>query len=65
MKAKEEKLRKALVEVTRLEGEFIKFSYATTTEALELKAKLEAVEDQARTTAILVVSEFQALDEMR
>ena len=54
-----------MAEVTRLEGELIMFSYATATEALELKAKLEAVEDQARIVVVLVVSEFQVLDEMR
>ena len=60
--AKEEELRKAQAEVTRLEGELIKSHDAA--EASALKAKLEATEDQARTTTVLAVSKFQASDEM-
>ena len=64
MKANEEELRKAQAEVTWLEGELTKSRNATATEALELKAKLEATEDIARTAAVLVVSKFQASNEM-
>ena len=58
MKAKEEELRKAQAEVTQLEGELTKSRDAAAVEALELKAKLEAAEDIARTTTVLVVSKF-------
>ena len=58
LKAKEEELRKAQAEVTRLEGELIKSHDAAAAEGSALKAKLEAAEDQARTTTVLVVSKF-------
>ena len=58
MKAKEEELRKAQAEVTQLERELTKSHDAAAVEALELKAKLEAAEDIARTTAVFAVSKF-------
>ena len=65
LKAKEEELRKAQSKVTRLEGKLTKSHDVTAIEASELKAKLEVIEDKARTAAVLAVSEFQASDEMR
>ena len=58
MKTKEEELRKVQGKITWRDGELIKSHDAAIVEASKWKAKLEAAEDQARTTTILAVSEF-------
>ena len=65
MKAKDEELRKAQAMVMRLKGKLIKSRDAAVTEASELKAKLEATEDQERIATAFAVLEFQASDEIR
>ena len=62
MKAKEDELRKAQAKVMRLEGKLIKSHDAAVTTS-ELKAKLEATEDQERIVSALVISKFLALEE--
>ena len=62
LKAQVVELRKARTEVKQLKGELIKCRDAVA-EALALKAKPEATEDQARTAATLAV-EFLASKKM-
>ena len=58
-----EELGKARAEVAHLEGELAR-SRDATAEVPELRAQLEATQDQARTTRALAVSMFLASEEM-